>query len=361
MWSLIPFLSDLWKCETRPLGAELGQGCFQFQFASEKDIVKVLDNQPYHFAHWMVIMQRWEPSMSPSFPSQIPFWIHVQGIPLHLWSAKALECIADDIRTFDKVEITSTIVKMRVFVSGLEPLITKTTLEFDEGPEVEATLVYEKLQNHCSTCLRLSHVKDDCPDKPSSPGRSPTRQPQLTAFQTRHLRTGEPRREDSRHESEKRFRTPRSPQNQTRTFGRNHHPQGSERYGSSNYYSSESLRLKNPPSTERTVTARPLPKDLRDYISPRRRETNNNSYNFCEYRRSIEPYPTRGSDRMRYSKPTWVEKRKQRDERHPLSVFQLETSASSLPKTNPPYRGTNENLPMPPPPTSSSGCSNGRA
>lgn len=129
--------------------------------------------------------------MAANFPSQILFWIQVQGIPLHLWSAKALECIADDIGTFDKVEITATTTKMRVFVSGLEPLITKTTLEFDEGPEVEATLVYEKLQNHCSTCLRLSHVKEDCPDKPPYPRRSPTRQPQLPAAKTNHPRTGE--------------------------------------------------------------------------------------------------------------------------------------------------------------------------
>ena len=70
MWSLIPFLSDHWKCDLRPIGADLGQGCFQFQFASDKDLPKVLDNQPYHFARWMIILQRWEPTLSPSFPSQ---------------------------------------------------------------------------------------------------------------------------------------------------------------------------------------------------------------------------------------------------------------------------------------------------
>lgn len=77
MWSLIPFISDHLQCESRPIGTDLGQGRFQFQFASERDLVKVLENQPYHFARWMIMLQRWEPSVSPSFPNQLPFWIQV--------------------------------------------------------------------------------------------------------------------------------------------------------------------------------------------------------------------------------------------------------------------------------------------
>lgn len=42
---------------------------------------KVLDNRPYHFSNWMVILQKWEPIISPDFPCQIPFWIQLKGIP----------------------------------------------------------------------------------------------------------------------------------------------------------------------------------------------------------------------------------------------------------------------------------------
>lgn len=38
--------------------------------------------------------------------------------------------------------------RMRVFIDGLQPLIWKTTLEFDDGRELVVTLVYEKLHNH---------------------------------------------------------------------------------------------------------------------------------------------------------------------------------------------------------------------
>lgn len=56
IWSFIPFLADLWKTSTRAIGADLGQGMFQFQLASEADIELVMENCPYHFAKHMVIL-----------------------------------------------------------------------------------------------------------------------------------------------------------------------------------------------------------------------------------------------------------------------------------------------------------------
>lgn len=65
MWAFLPFLAGHWKINTRPVCAEFGHGRFQYQFASEEDLQKVLNNRPYHFAHWMIIVQRWEPTMAP--------------------------------------------------------------------------------------------------------------------------------------------------------------------------------------------------------------------------------------------------------------------------------------------------------
>lgn len=86
MWALLPFLADHWKVASRAIGVDLGQGRFHYQFASKEDLQKVLDNGLYCFAHWMIIFQRWEPIVTSSFTSQIPFWVQVQGVPSHLWS-----------------------------------------------------------------------------------------------------------------------------------------------------------------------------------------------------------------------------------------------------------------------------------
>ncbi|RID58033.1 hypothetical protein BRARA_F01361 [Brassica rapa] len=157
MWPLLSFFTELWKSDVRPVGADLGNGMFQFQFEREQDLQNFLDKRPYHYARWMVIVQRWEPTLSKSFPSEIPFWIKVQGVPIHLWSEEILRSIGDDIGKFEKADITPLAMKMRAHVNGLLPLIKSTVIEYSNGEEIIATLVYEKLEKHCSTCLRLDH------------------------------------------------------------------------------------------------------------------------------------------------------------------------------------------------------------
>nr|VDD49929.1 unnamed protein product [Brassica oleracea] len=78
----------------------------------------------------MVIVQRWEPTTSISFPSLIPFWIKVQGIPIHLWNEGTVRSIGEDIGVYEYAEITPLSVKMRVQVNGLLPLITSTVIEY---------------------------------------------------------------------------------------------------------------------------------------------------------------------------------------------------------------------------------------
>lgn len=162
VWSLIPFFTEKWSNGSRPRGSDLGQGMFQFQFDSEADLLEVLDKRPYQYAKWMVIVQRWESTTAPDFPSLIPFWIKVQGIPLHLWTEPTIRTIGEDIGIFEAAEITSLTVRMRVHVNGRLPLITSSILEYPNGDEVEAKLVYEKIEKHCSCCFRLDHDLRDC-------------------------------------------------------------------------------------------------------------------------------------------------------------------------------------------------------
>src|SRR5690606_32388933 len=133
VWSLIPFFTEMWKTESRPVGSDLGQGMFQFQFERESDLQLVLHKRPYHYAKWMIILQRWEPTTSPYFPCLIPFWIKVQGIPLHLWTEDTIMSIGQDIGIFEKAEITSLSARMRVQVNGRLPLIMESVLEYPNG------------------------------------------------------------------------------------------------------------------------------------------------------------------------------------------------------------------------------------
>lgn len=70
---LISALPRKWALQGKVMGSDLGRSTFQFRFELEEDLVGVLAKRPYHYAHWMVIIQRWEPTLSPHFPSEIPF------------------------------------------------------------------------------------------------------------------------------------------------------------------------------------------------------------------------------------------------------------------------------------------------
>ncbi|CAA7023879.1 unnamed protein product [Microthlaspi erraticum] len=224
MWFLISFFSEHWKTSSPAIGADLGQGKFQFQFSTAADMQMVMNNRPYHFAHWMLILQQWEHTVSTTCPSQIPFWIKIQDVLVHLWNEAMLrsigedlgvfECnnrpyhfahwmlilqqwehtvsttcpsqipfwikiqdvlvhlwneamlrsIGEDLGVFECWEITKTHAKMKVQVNGLLPPPKTYTLEFANGDEVLATLNYEKLEKHCIKCGMLDHDESECPE-----------------------------------------------------------------------------------------------------------------------------------------------------------------------------------------------------
>ncbi|XP_048591504.1 serine/arginine repetitive matrix protein 1-like [Brassica napus] len=162
VWSLLPFFTDRWATETRPVGSDLGQGMFQFQFAREEDLLSVLEKRPYRYAKWMVIVERWNPTTAPDFPSLIPFWIKVQGLPVHLWTEDTVKVIGEDLGVYETADITSLSARIRVQINGRLPLIMESIVEFPNGDEVTATLVYEGLDKHCTYCKRLDHEAREC-------------------------------------------------------------------------------------------------------------------------------------------------------------------------------------------------------
>lgn len=168
MASLLPYLTRKWDLVGKIHGSDLGNDCFQFRFQDEKEMRTVLENRPYQFNRWMIILQQWEPIISPTFPSQIPFWISLKGIPLHFWDDKILRDIGQEFGHLESYILTKTSARVQIMMDGLKPIPQDTVLEFSGGAECIITLEYEKLENFCTYCLKLSHLAQDCPDKHNS-------------------------------------------------------------------------------------------------------------------------------------------------------------------------------------------------
>ncbi|KAL1224245.1 hypothetical protein V5N11_034388 [Cardamine amara subsp. amara] len=198
LWSLIPFLSNRWNLKGKAIGSDLGRGCFRFRFDFEKDIQKVLDNMPYHFDQWMVILQRWEPIISESFPNQIPFWIELKGIPLHYWKLRMVKDIGEELGQLVEHELTPTIAKIKVIINCLNAVTKKTMIDFPNGSEALVTMEYKSLKKHCSYCQRLSHEVTHCPGKQKSKEelKAPPSPPRYREQSNHIFSSNYPRRDD---------------------------------------------------------------------------------------------------------------------------------------------------------------------
>ncbi|RID65881.1 hypothetical protein BRARA_D01053, partial [Brassica rapa] len=182
MSSVLPYLAKKWNLVSVSSGADMGNGGFQFRFNKEEDIQNVLANRPYQYGRWMIIVQRWEPIISPNFPAQIPFWISLRGIPLHYWHEKIVRNIGLELGELETYEVTRTSARVRVMVDGLKPLIMEAAMDYDSGEESIISLHYENLGNHCSICYRLSHLQSHCPDRPPAPATRQTEPNDLAQY-----------------------------------------------------------------------------------------------------------------------------------------------------------------------------------
>ncbi|KAF2560180.1 hypothetical protein F2Q70_00017573 [Brassica cretica] len=90
----------------------------------------------------------------------IPFWIQLQGIPLHLCTKQNLEAIGDRL---GKLEASDTVEgKIKVSVDSTKPLKFSRKLQTKNKEDIMIKLFYEKLFKHCSTCGLMSHESQDC-------------------------------------------------------------------------------------------------------------------------------------------------------------------------------------------------------
>lgn len=115
----------------------------------------------------MVILERWKPIIADTFPSSISFLIKIKGLPLHFRDEDMICRIGKELETLEKHELTKTSARVRVSVNSLKPLVKETIIELDSGEECKVTLEYERLQNHCSNCLLLSHHSEHFPSRVS--------------------------------------------------------------------------------------------------------------------------------------------------------------------------------------------------
>lgn len=116
---LIVAMLEQWGMSEKISACDLGNGRFLFNFDNEEDLNSVFDQSPFH-NYCMYVLVRWEPIIDENYPSLVPFWIQLQGIPLHLCTEQNLQTIGDRLGKLDKIYTTDE--KIKVAMDSFKPL-----------------------------------------------------------------------------------------------------------------------------------------------------------------------------------------------------------------------------------------------
>lgn len=192
---VLEWLIQFWNLETAVTGRTLGPDLFQVKFETEDALLSVMRRAPFHYKRWMIILQRWEPIVSNSFPRRTPFWINIHGLPLHFWTFQILETIGKALGVHMDEDIPQG--RVRVDIDCLNNLEMQLPVQLQSGEVFNVDLEYENLQKHCFYCYSLFHEEDDCPSKPVST-RTSTHELGISQQNTLRSLEDHRRRQDSR-------------------------------------------------------------------------------------------------------------------------------------------------------------------
>ncbi|KFK26943.1 hypothetical protein AALP_AA8G313800 [Arabis alpina] len=172
--ALISFLPTVWRCEGRVHGMEMGDGKIHFRFQNEEDLETVMVNRPYHYDGSMIALERWIPTVRRDFPNTIPFWIVIQGLPDYRRDEDSVTSIGEALGEWMDVDVSEPTPRVRVLLDCNSPLVVRRESDND-GVLVRLDFRYEKLQKHCTRCMRITHEAPLCPERPRDQRRGEDR------------------------------------------------------------------------------------------------------------------------------------------------------------------------------------------
>ncbi|KAL2941610.1 hypothetical protein RDABS01_029960 [Bienertia sinuspersici] len=148
----------------------IGNKTFFFQFHHWRDKQFVMEEQPWHFDHHVLIVDNVigtiKPSEIPLF--EVPFWVRVYDLPFkgrnNELNAKSIGEKVGSYMGIDKsdvIGITKSL-RIRVKVDATKPLCSLVDLKMRNGEKTKVPIKYEKLPVFCYVCGRLGHGEKDC-------------------------------------------------------------------------------------------------------------------------------------------------------------------------------------------------------
>ncbi|KAH7857525.1 hypothetical protein Vadar_013640 [Vaccinium darrowii] len=164
-------INAMWKTKKGVTTSYLGENKYGFTFESEDDFNRIFDLAPWSIMGRMLVLRRWEPSMSIEELEfdHGPFWIQAHGLPLNQMTESNGMKIGNLVGLAMKVQIYGGnqgailgFMRIRVWLDLTKPLPTGFYLKRVGKKDSWVRFLYERLSDFCYDCGRVSHVRTEC-------------------------------------------------------------------------------------------------------------------------------------------------------------------------------------------------------
>ncbi|XP_048599851.1 uncharacterized protein LOC125579971 [Brassica napus] len=169
MARMIEYMPTAWRVYDRVRGIALSRDRFQFVFQREEDLQTVLNDRPWSYTHWAMVIDRWTANPPDDFLQHMELWIRIRHIPVNLFTTNTMYALAKEVGkvkeiAYDpKVSHTKDYIRAKILFNVDNPAKAFRRLEVSKDATVTIEFEYEKIHKRCFHCLRLTHEKLRCP------------------------------------------------------------------------------------------------------------------------------------------------------------------------------------------------------
>ncbi|XP_057810308.1 uncharacterized protein LOC131024788 [Salvia miltiorrhiza] len=163
-------LASIWRPGKGVFMKDIGDGRFIFQFFHELDLQRILDNGPWSYGNFPLILHKLKKGDLPSkVPlDTLPFWIQIHDLPAGFLTEKVGRLLGNFIGNFLEYDSTNSsgvwrqYMRIRVGINVTEPLKRFKRLKNTDGTSFQVSFKYERLNIFCFLCGRLGHSENFC-------------------------------------------------------------------------------------------------------------------------------------------------------------------------------------------------------
>jgi 14-3-3 protein epsilon len=162
-------LSHFWKPGKKVSILQSEGGRYLFQFNHRLDAAKVLDEGPWLFDSYNIIVERIAPGVVPASVelNHLDIWLQVYRLPFGFIQQKVGQAIGHylgELKEYDyRNTVHSTYMRLKVRIDVTKPLQQGWKVRANEGNYVQIIFKYEKLGTFCYLCGLLGHTDKNCP------------------------------------------------------------------------------------------------------------------------------------------------------------------------------------------------------